>query len=182
MEMRRDHFRRLEDIGEVRLPVVIERRRHADDDAIRLFEMCEIDGRVKTAIGLEHLCFFIRNMLDIGLPHFQELDLIPVDVETVALESRLHELYDQRQTGVAQPDDTDRRASCCDLFKHIHDVFLSRDEAAAPVHPARSRCPRMDVRGDRPPDPLFPRSVVPHFQAYCARTVRCSRSGFAQGT
>ena len=97
---------RVDDVGQVRLARVGQRRRDADDDGVGLVEPAEVDGRLEAALA--HLADRrVGDVPDVALAPLEPLDLGRVDVEAQDGDPAVAEGAGQRQADVAQADDPD---------------------------------------------------------------------------
>ena len=110
MQTRRDLAGGVEHVGEVGLPVLPERRGHADEHGIALGQTVEVGGgseadaagRVDPGPGCGHA--LRPDVADVALAALEAGDLLGVDVEAEHAEPGLHEHQRQRQSHVALAD------------------------------------------------------------------------------
>jgi hypothetical protein len=85
----RDVIGRVHDVRHVRLPHLVQRRRHADDHAVRLGEGFKI-GRGEESLALDALRYPVgRDMADVALARVEGLDLFVVNVKANDIEGNL---------------------------------------------------------------------------------------------
>jgi hypothetical protein len=94
-------------VGEVRLAVGVERRRHADEDGVGLPEAREVRRRGESVVAADLPQDRIGKMLDIGTVRFERGDLSGVRIETDHGEAALREAGDEGKAHVTEADDPD---------------------------------------------------------------------------
>ena len=94
--------------AEVGLAVGGQRGRHADEHRLGVGELGRARGRMDALQA--RLQALGRDVLDVGAPVTQRLDLARVDVEADDVPARLGERDGERQTDVAESDDADAHA------------------------------------------------------------------------
>ena len=106
-ERRCDLPRRRDDVAHVGLALGRQRRRHADEDRVRLREPREIRRRREPPGGHRGLQPPAVHVLDVALAPAERVDLRRVDVEAEDREALLDERERQRKADVAQAEDPD---------------------------------------------------------------------------
>ena len=113
-----------EDVGDVRLFGLPQRRRHADDDGVARRELAEVGRRVQP-LGRDGLAERLgRHVADVRFAAVDRLGLARVDLEADGAQALSRELDRQRQPDVAQADDADARAP---VFDETLDVFFNHE-------------------------------------------------------
>ena len=76
----------------VRLPVFVERRRHADDHRLNFFDSAEVSGSRKLP-SIYHLPYSICTyVLDVALSAVQQLNLFGIDINAQHCHARTSKL------------------------------------------------------------------------------------------
>jgi hypothetical protein len=109
-----DHLRRRLDEAHVRLAVAAERRRHAEDDRVRLGQVRRVRGRQELRRLGEFAHEVLTEVLQVRLTPLQHVDLLLVDVVADDREAGAEERAQQRQADVAESDDADVRRARAD--------------------------------------------------------------------
>src|SRR5260221_9399833 len=91
-------------VGNIRLTILVQRRRHADNDGFDFFNACKIAGREQPAFGNFFLNRFAGDVLDIGLPTVDPFDLEWVNVQAKDMRSRLRKLKTEWKPDITQTD------------------------------------------------------------------------------
>lgn len=126
LQVARDRFASLEDVGNVRLPILVQRRGHAEDDRRHFLHPPKIGGRRKSP-GLHGIANGGRwNMFDIAATRIDRGHLCPVNVQPDDFHFVPGKLQAQRQPDITQSDDG-----------NFHDLM------ARPFAPEDARCPPM---------------------------------------
>ncbi len=100
-----DLLGRLLDVGQVRVAAVVQRRRHADQQGVRLAQPPHVGGGHELAVGHVLGDPLGRNVLDVAAAGLELIDLGPINVEAHRLHTAGDEGADQRQADIAQADD-----------------------------------------------------------------------------
>ena len=104
-QMRRNRNGRLDDVGNVRLAVFVQWRRHADDDRLHgldFIEICRSRKAFGRELGLDGLAF---DVLDVTLSLVQGIYFDRIDIQSEHFDSRPCELQRKRKPDITQPDD-----------------------------------------------------------------------------
>ena len=105
LEVLGDLLDRRDDVGEVRILRLAQRRRDADVDGVDVRQDREIGGGAEAA-GLDHRRDVRRrDVADVGLALRQRVDLARVEVDADDRQPGLGELDRQRETDISEPDD-----------------------------------------------------------------------------
>ncbi len=72
---------RSQHIGEIRLPILIERRWHADNHRFDFLDLAKIGGSVKFAGGYQLRDLRRLNVLDVALTIIEQLDFLWIGIE-----------------------------------------------------------------------------------------------------
>ncbi len=115
--LQHDQLPRLQDIGQrargvdqrpqIRLAVGRERRRHADQHRVGLRQPRVARGGVDPLGDLAQL--FGGDILDVGVPRLDRLDLALVEIDRDHVAALPRERHRERQAHIAQPDDANGR-------------------------------------------------------------------------
>ncbi len=101
------HLARVGDEGDVGLAVLVERGRHADDDAVHAGDHGEVGCRQK-ALGINLLLDGgAGDVLDVGDALVQGVDLAQIDVDADDLGAGAAELQGQGEADISETDDGD---------------------------------------------------------------------------
>ena len=80
--MRANPAPRFQDVRDIRLPVLIERRGHANNDRLNLPYPAEISGSFKASRRSFSGNRLFGDMLDVTSPRIDHFDLFRIDIET----------------------------------------------------------------------------------------------------
>ena len=106
LEVGRDGIARLEDVGNIRLAILVQRRRHTNDDRLDLAHARKI-RRSRQALCLHHFTNRCRiNVFNVTTPGVDGLDLRPIHVQTDHFHSVSGKLQTQRQPHVSQSNNS----------------------------------------------------------------------------
>ncbi len=122
-EMARNDACGIPDERKVRITVSGQRRRHADDDDVALFEFGELRRGVKPAVGELRGKRIRRHGFDVGPSGVQRDDFFRVDVEAGYRESCAGDRHGQRQSDIAKADNPSPGLARRDLFQ---EAFIGR--------------------------------------------------------
>jgi hypothetical protein len=100
--------------------VVIERRRHAEDDRIALGNSGEIGGRVEFARRQGFRDVLGRDVLDVAAAGMDRIRLRGIDIEADRANAGAGLGEHKRQTDVAETHDTDDGAAILEFFLESH--------------------------------------------------------------
>ena len=105
---------RIDDVAQVRIARVRERRRHADDDDIGLIQPLKVDRGLEPPFS--HLADHrVGDVPDVTFAALESVDLDRVDVKPQNGDPAVAERSGQRQADVAQADDPDTDGRRFDL-------------------------------------------------------------------
>src|SRR5689334_24894681 len=90
------------DVTQIRIATLIERRRHADDDAVRFSQASEIGSRFELVVANELRKRGRIDVLDVALPSVELVHLGLVDVEPHTTEAGRSEGANKRQTDIPE--------------------------------------------------------------------------------
>ena len=109
LQRRRHGLHRLDDVGEIRVLGLAERRRDADVDDVHLPEPPHVGGRGQLPRLHDRGDLGVGDVGDVALPGVDLRRLRLVDVEAGDRKALARELDRQRQADVAEADDADAR-------------------------------------------------------------------------
>ena len=116
---------RVDDVAEVGIARIGQRRRHADDHDIRLIQPLKVDRRLEAFLA--HLPDHrVGDVPDVAFSALEPGDLDRVDVEPQYRDPLLAESPGQRQADVAQADDPDADGRRFDLAQQCATIAESR--------------------------------------------------------
>ena len=107
-------MRRVGDIAEIGLMILIEGRGHADDNRVHLLDVRVIGG-CRKALSLRRLDFFRADPVDVRPPFREGIDLALINVETGDGKFLFREQQSQRQSYVPQADNSNACLALLDL-------------------------------------------------------------------
>lgn len=105
----RNHPGAVLDERQVRLAMRSQRRRHADDDGIRLGEASEVGGGFEPAFGAGTNDAVVADVLEWAVPVVDGGDPPRIDIEAEHAESALSGSQRQRQADIAETDHAEAR-------------------------------------------------------------------------
>ncbi len=105
-QIRRDGPRSIGDVAEIRLVVLIQGRRDANDDRIHGRDLRIIGGGFE-AMGLGRRDFFRRDAENVGAAVVEGVDLLLIDIEPGDGKLLLAIEQSQRQSDIAEADNSD---------------------------------------------------------------------------
>src|SRR5688500_15388087 len=115
-QLLRDRSRGPFDVAQIRIAALVERRRHADDDAVSLGESPHVGGGLERVFGNELRDRRRIDVLDVTLAGFELVDLALVNIESQTAETRGRKRSNQRETDIAKANDTDARLLLLNQF------------------------------------------------------------------
>ena len=108
-------MRSVGNVAEIGLVVLIERSGHANDDSVHLLDVRVIGGGGKT-FGLRLLDFLRGDAVDVGFAFGQGIDLALINVEAGDGKFLVGEQQGQRQSYIAQADNSYTGLALLDLI------------------------------------------------------------------
>ena len=109
----------VDDVGQVRLARLAQRRRHADDDGVGLGEAARIGGGLETAAADQLGDALGADVADVAFAAVELGDLVGVDVEAEHGIAAPGEGLGQRQADVAESDDGDTGRAFFDAVEKL---------------------------------------------------------------
>ncbi len=107
VQVRRNAFERLHDVGQVRILGLAQRRRHADVSDIHVREFRAVGRGAKMAGLHDPRQLLLQDVRDVGVARIDRVDFAAIDVETGHVEASEREFHRQRESNVAEADDAD---------------------------------------------------------------------------
>ena len=107
VQVGRNAFERLHDVGQVGILGLAQRRRHTDVGDIHVRELRAVGCRPKMAGFHDPLELLLQHVRNVRMSRIDRVDFAAIDVETGHVEAGEREFHCQRESNVAQADDTD---------------------------------------------------------------------------
>ena len=116
LEVRLDRIHRLDDVGEIGVLGLAQRRGHADVDRVHVLELRQV-GRCPEPAGVDAVLDVLRlDVEDVAPTRVDFRHLRLVHVEAGDVEALFRKFHGERQADVAEADHADARFSVSNLF------------------------------------------------------------------